>query len=383
MEKPLIESIQKVYIDESAKHSELAARAQSYFPKERVQFVTERPHSQVKSPLTSNEFDRSKRELYITEFKGSFFKRCPGAKPGLTCCNYFVLNLGLQCNMNCSYCYLQSYVNTPVMTVYSNIDQALAELREVAAEHPDRYYRVGTGETTDSLSLDDLTLYSQKLISFFADLPGWTLELKTKSSKVDQFLETPHGRNVIVSWSINPKVIVESEEHETASLADRLLAARKCRDKGFKITFNLDPMIWHPEWEAQYTDLVDQIVANFRPEEVPYITVGALRFVPEQKQMMKERFGLNSWVLQAETFPSSTGKMRYDSHLRARMFQTVVERFKFHSPTWRVSLCMETPENWVTTMATGPKKIPELSALFDPPQKKPNPLGQREIQTLL
>jgi spore photoproduct lyase len=375
MEKPLIDSFQKIYIDVSAKSSGLARRAREFFPAHKIFEVKERPYGNSKGMLSASEFDRSKRELYITEFKGSFFKRCPGAKPGLACCNYFVLNLGLQCNMNCSYCYLQSYINSPVMTVYSNIEQALFELKAVADEHPDRYYRVGTGETTDSLSLDDFTLYSQKLVTFFRDLPHWTLELKTKSSKVDAFLETPHSKNVIVSWSINPEFIVETEEHGTASLQHRLAAARKCSDKGFKVTFNFDPMIWYPEWKSGYAELVDQIVSQFRPEEIPYITVGALRFVPEQKQMMTERFGPKSWVVQSETFLSSTGKMRYDSHLRAEMFQLIVERFKSHSPKWRVSLCMETPENWVTTMATGPKQIPELSALFDPPQKKPNPLG--------
>lgn len=379
MEIPLIETIDKIFVDETARNSQVAKRALDYFPAERIVYVSDRPYGSVKGTLTAREFDRSKREFYITKFKGSFFKRCPGAKPGLTCCNYFVLNLGLQCNMNCSYCYLQSYINSPVMTVYSNIDEALDELRQIANEHPDRYYRVGTGETVDSLSLDDLTFYSHDLISFFNEFPKWTLEFKTKSSKVEQFLNLPHAGNVIVSWSVNPQEIIAHEEHRTASLEQRLAAARKCRDKGFKVTFHIDPMIWHPNWEANYTELVDMIVSQFRPAEVPYITVGALRFVPEQKPMMKERFGLSSWVLQGETFLSSTGKMRYDSHLRSRMFQTVLDRFKKNSPDWRVSLCMETPENWVTTMASSPRKIPELTSLFDPPQRMSYAQGREQI----
>ncbi|MBK9038750.1 MAG: hypothetical protein IPL83_06240 [Bdellovibrionales bacterium] len=142
--------------------------------------------------------------MYIHEFKGRFFKRCPGAKPGLACCNYFVLNLGLQCDMNCTYCYLQSYINTPVLSVYSNIEQSIAELEDFAKVQAEAKIRIGTGETTDSLSLDDLTLYSRKLINFFRSVPNWRLELKTKSNKVDQFLDLEHEKNIIVSWSLNP-----------------------------------------------------------------------------------------------------------------------------------------------------------------------------------
>lgn len=362
-----ISEFETIFIHHNSVNSKVAQRFFKIFPQEKLHIVTEepfsnRPYSGLLSPF---EFDRSKRNIYITDYKGQFFKRCPGTHQKMACCNYFVLNLGLQCNMNCSYCYLQSFINTPVMTVYSNIDQALEELDQMTSEFKGLSFRVGTGEVIDSLSLDPLTLYSHDLIDFFKSRPHLTLEFKTKSDFVDQFLEKEHAKNVIVSWSVNPQLIIESEEHKTASLEKRLLAAKKCLEKNFKISFHIDPLIWHPQWQDSYADLVDKITTLFTPEDIPYMSLGALRFQPEQRWIMKERFPLNSFVNQAEVFEGTDKKLRYDQNLRNQMFSFIIERFKKHNSKWNVFLCMESPETWLSTYENTPKKVAGLEDLFE------------------
>lgn len=354
------------YIDKKVIHSELIQRIRHLLPVNKTTLVDETPFKESLGELSKAEFDRSKKNVYFTEFKGHFFKRCPGARPGLACCNYFVLNLGLQCDMNCSYCYLQSFINNPVLTVYTNIGRAIEELSQLKTELQTKRLRIGTGEVIDSLSLDDLTLYSRKLIEFFKEIPEWKLEFKTKSSKVDQFLDLGPAKNVIVSWSISPQNIIDSEEHGTASLSERLLAAMKCAEAGFSLAFHVDPMIWHPNWRENYQILVDQICKLFKPDSINVISVGALRFQPQQKSIMRERFGFDSWVTRAEMFPSSDGKMRYDKKLRREMYDFIVKAFKSHSPKWNIFFCMETPETWLkSTFKSLPKRVDGLSELFD------------------
>lgn len=94
------------------------------------------------------------------------------------------------------------------------------------------------------------------------------------------------------------------------------------------------------------------------------MSVGALRFQPEQKAMMRERFGMNSYVTSAETFVGSDGKLRYDAGLRQEMYQTVLSQFKTKNPDWRLFMCMETPETWVKTEGQSPFKSPKLRDLF-------------------
>ncbi|MCB0355943.1 MAG: hypothetical protein KDD40_02990 [Bdellovibrionales bacterium] len=361
-----LDRFEHFYIHTEVEGSPFVQRILHDLPKDKITFVDDRPFPHSKGELSKNEFDRSKKNIFFTRFKGQFFKRCPGARPGLACCNYFVLNLGLQCDMNCSYCYLQSFINTPVLTVYTNIESALVELQTLANYQANESFRIGTGEVIDSLSLDDLTLFSRELISFFKKYPKWKLEFKTKSQKVDQFLDLGPAPNVLVSWSINPQNIINSEEHGTASLQERLQAAVKCRNHGFKLAFHIDPMIWHPQWKVNYAELVDTLTTTFKPEDVNVISVGALRFQPEQKSIMRERFGFNNLVNSSEVFLSSDGKLRYDKRLRQEMYEFVVKKFKSHSSRWNVFFCMESPETWLqSTYNSLPKRVDGIGELFD------------------
>ncbi len=360
---------ERILIDSTSENSEVAVRVRSLYPPEIIFSMDESdPSLNKKGMMTADEFNQSKKTLLLTTFKGQFFKRCPGAtqKKALTCCNYHVLNLGSQCNMNCSYCYLQSYLNSRTTKIFTNIDQALAELKEMADQHPDQPFRVGTGEVIDSLSLDTLTLYSRKLIEFINQYPKWTLEFKTKSNHVDQFLDLATAGNTVVSWSINPPYIINSEEHGTARFNERIEAAKKCRAKGFKVAFHIDPMIWHPEWQQNYSFLAEELNREFKPSDVHIISLGTLRFQPEQRHMMRERFGMDSLVTRAEMFASEGNKLRYDATIRAEMFQFMIKKMKSLDPAWNIFLCMETPETWIQAFDKVPMQVPELRSLFKP-----------------
>lgn len=364
----MIFPFERIYIDRQSLTSEVAARVQTLYPPELIEVVDHEPYGEARGGMNPDEFNQSKRSLFVTPFRGQFFKRCPGAtqKKSLTCCNYHVLNLGSQCNMNCTYCYLQSYLNSRVTKIFSNIEQALTELEAMMKDHPNQPFRVGTGEIIDSLSLDDITLYSRKLIPLFQKYPDWVLEFKTKSNKVDQFLDIPGSKNIIVSWSVNPQNIISSEEHGTASLTERLSAAKKCRDQGYRLSFHMDPMIWHPDWQKNYGELIETLLSEFDENDIHVISIGALRFQPEQRLMMKQRFGMDSLVNQAEMFPSDNGKYRYDANMRSQMFQFAYRKIKEINPLMNVFLCMETPESWINSFEKMPQQVPGLRSIFKP-----------------
>ena len=360
-----IDRFENVFIAKDCEDSPLSRRLQSLFPKSKIHIVESGFEEQFAREMSAEEFDLSKKQILLKQFKGQFFKRCPGSKPGLACCNYFVLNLGQQCDMNCSYCYLQSFLNSPFVQIYENINQALEELRDLKKDLQNVPVRIGTGELIDSLSMDDITLYSRQLIPFFKETPNWQLEFKTKSCKVHQFIDLGPAPNVVVSWSINPQSIVENEEHGTASLKERIAAAKLCKENGFAIAFHIDPVVWHPEWKQSYKELVSALTSTFSPDDLPYLSLGALRFQPEQRHIMRERFGFDSHVVRAEMFSGDDGKLRYDKTLRYEMFNFIIDEFKSHSPKWKIFLCMETPETWLRTYKSMPKQVSEISQLFD------------------
>ena len=363
------EKFKKVFIDKEVKDSEMALRFMEIFGS-KAQVIQGLPPNYEKGELTAHQFAQSKKQIHLTKFKGRFFKKCPGFQKGMACCNYFVLNLGFQCDMDCSYCYLQSFINSNYLTLYTNIEDALEELNSLT-QWQDQPLRVGTGEVMDSLSMDPLTLYSRQLISFFKQHPAWKLEFKTKSDQVEQFLDCDHGGNVIVSWSLNPPHIIEAEEHGTAPFHARLGAAEKCLKKAYPVSFHLDPMVWHPEWKHNYGFLIHELTKRFSPKDISYLSLGALRFQPEQKNMMRERFGMNSLVTQGETFKSKDGKLRYDYDLRKEMFEFVLQTFREHDSRWKIFICMEAPETWLDTFGHSPHREKPLKELFQPLSPRP------------
>ena len=360
MEK--LNSFDWIYIHKDSEKSEIAQRVFASPLKKGVSIVDDSFFK--KGSLSAETVNKSKKTLYLKPFKGSFFKRCPGARPKLLCCNYYVLNLGQHCEMDCSYCYLQSFINFPAVVIYTNIDQAIEELEELRSQYKDQYLRIGTGEQTDSLSLDDISQYSVKLLSFFNTCPNWLLEFKTKSHNVKNFEDLPHRGNVVVSWSVNPEEIVSKEEHGTSSLKKRLETARRVKDKGFRVSFHIDPVIYHPHWRKNYGELAEQITSLFKPEEITHVSLGALRFSSSQKALMRERFGMASYVCRGEFFKGADGKLRYDNGMRQELFEFLWDQFKRRDPLWNTFLCMETPENWLHTAKHFPRKDEQLKKDF-------------------
>ncbi|MGH7845556.1 MAG: spore photoproduct lyase family protein, partial [Candidatus Binatia bacterium] len=116
-------------------------------------------------------FGSGKQDLFLTRHKGEFLKKCPGSD-GQVCCNYFVINFASNCPMDCSYCYLQEYLGqNPALKVFSNVEDLIAEADELLSRHRRFFFRIGTGEITDSLALDPYIGFCAEVVPFFAEQP--------------------------------------------------------------------------------------------------------------------------------------------------------------------------------------------------------------------
>ena len=71
----------------------------------------------------------AKDTLLIYPYKGRFLHSCPGSD-GMACCHYFVINFGVNCSFDCSYCYLQTYLNIPLLTLFSNVEDLIIQVKE-------------------------------------------------------------------------------------------------------------------------------------------------------------------------------------------------------------------------------------------------------------
>lgn len=299
----------------------------------------------------------AKKHLYLTAQKGRFVRDCPGASSrnaeGRLCCGYVIIDTVSNCNYDCTYCYLQSYINTPYLTVYADVERLFEEIEAFLHTRPHQLVRMGSGEFSDSLSLDPLTGFSGLLVPFIRQFPNVLFELKTKSDLVEGLLEEePRGR-VMVSWSINPQAVVQREEHKTAPLAARLRAARRCLRAGYKIGLHFDPLLHFPGWENVYEPFVEQVFRAIHARDVTTLSMGSLRFAPDLKDVVRARFP-RSRLMTAELFPSEDGKMRYFRPLRADMYAKMWGWIRRCAPEAPLYLCMETQTLWQQTFGHAP-----------------------------
>ncbi len=359
-------SLETIYVDESVADHPLTLEALRRFPNTPVQHLAAYDETvETIRKTTGDVFGAGKRTLALTRFKGSFLKKCPGISPGMVCCNYYVVNLLKNCMYDCSYCFLQDFLqNNPLLVAYVNVENLLEELDQVFTAHPNRIFRIGTGELTDSLALDTVIPYSQRLIPFFNQRENAVLELKTKSICVENLLNQDSPRNVIVSWSLNPQTIIDREEKGTPGLQQRLEAARQCANKGYKIGIHLDPIIIFPGWEKAYYELVDNIFKVLSPSQIEWVSLGSFRYRGPLKQIIKERHE-DTLLFTGEHVASKDGKYRYLRPLRNQIYESLRDALKKYSANLNVYMCMETREIWEGVTGKMPRSDEKLDKFFD------------------
>ncbi|MFB3904403.1 MAG: radical SAM protein [Acidobacteriota bacterium] len=354
---------QKLFIEASIADSEITRNVLSSLADVPVEIVTSADDLLSLAKEQTPGLGRAKKYLLLAEHKGRFLKHCPGGRGRLgirnVCCNYLVINYAANCHMDCSYCFLQSYLNFPYLTIYANYFDLLGELESAFSSDRRRSFRVGTGELADSLALDPLTRYSIPLVEFFASQPNATLELKTKTDSVGNLLGLDHRGRTVIAWSVNPPRIQKTDEHKTASLQGRLQAAKRCFNAGYQVAFHFDPIVQYPGWEMEYRSVVRQIFELIPAEAVAWISLGALRMTYALKQVIRRRFPRSPLPF-GELVPGEDGKLRYFKPVRVAIYREMRAWIRQFGQDTPIYLCMEKPDVWMKVFGRVPVDEPAL-----------------------
>jgi spore photoproduct lyase len=307
---------------------------------------------------------RGKQNLLLTGFRAQPIKPCPGT-PDYLCCGYQILNFGTGCPLDCAYCILQDYFSNPFLVVQANCEAFLRAAADELRAHPDRLYRLGTGEFTDSLALDPLTGYAAILVEFIRDFPNAALELKTKAAHVDPLLHLDHRGRTICAWSVNSARIVESEEYGVAPLEARLEAARRVEAAGYRLAFHFDPIFHYEGWEEGYKRTVERIFETVRADSIAWISLGCFRYTPGLERVIRERFPTNQSTF-AEFILAGDGKMRYPQPVRVRVYRKMLDWIRgAGGEKALVYFCMENAAVWRNVMGYSPRSDEELAGWLD------------------
>jgi len=201
------------------------------------------------------------------------------------------------------------------------------------------------GEMLDSLALDHVTLLTERLVPFFSHLPHGCLMLLTKSSNVDGLLRCIPNSRVVVSWSLNTQRMIETYEIGTASLEERIHAAKRCQEHGYRLRLRIDPGILYDGWQSDYADLIRRSLGVLHPENV---TLGMLRLLPRHFGLAGQAYGSRAGHLRAAGLSekASDGKLRYPSPRRLEFYRFLIDVVRSFNEPMSLSLCRETQDVW-------------------------------------
>lgn len=256
------------------------------------------------------------------------------------CPNFFVLAHANGCGFSprCSYCYLKSSLwHLQGQHVFSNTRRLFQEVRRWIATDTHEAFVLNTGNLSDSLTFEAFRPLMVDLIEIFRR------ESEARGKKHNLLLVTKGGlrecrslmtllpcSRVIVSFSVNNHAAARCYEAGAPSVAERLRAARKLQDRGWRIRLRIDPMLLG----YNYRRLARQ-VAKIAPERV---TLGTLRAEPNLLRRVDPK-------LLAELEPSEDkhGLARYPRPVRLKLYGEAIHGLGSRR---HVALCEETMDIW-------------------------------------
>ncbi|MDD8021064.1 MAG: radical SAM protein [Acidobacteriota bacterium] len=350
--------LKKIYVDRQVKNSALVKKILDHLPNLPVRIVSSLEEIQDELRLAPDPVSESKRMLFLTREK-YFIRPCP-CTPGCVSCDYWTLDLNLNCPLDCSYCILQAYFNHQPLTIAVNQEEIKKELEVFFSRQNKSVIRLGTGELGDSLALDSLTGQAVFLAGLLKGRKRSFLELKTKTAYVEPLIEISPSENLVLSWSLNTKRIINSEEAGSASLEERLATAARAAKYGYKVGFHFDPIIYYSTWEKDYEEVIEELFKQVPVEAIAWVSLGTLRFPAKLKEIARARFP-HSLIYEAEFIQSWDGKFRYPRPVRVKVYKRIKEIFETHNSGDRLYLCMESSEVWRDFKGQNKKGKPEAS----------------------
>ena len=200
-----------------------------------------------------DQYRSGKETMVVGKRKSLKFQTC---KPSAN----YQLPLVSGCMGRCEYCYLNTQLgDKPFVRVFTNIDEVLDRAKQYIEERLPAVTIFEGAATSDPIPLEPYTHALRKTIEFIGNEPKARFRFVTKFNDVDSLLDAKHNNHTEIRFSINTPKVIDSYEHYTASSQNRIEAAIKVANAGYKIGFIIAPVFIYDNWKEEYKELIKSI----------------------------------------------------------------------------------------------------------------------------
>ena len=319
----------KVYFEEAVKEYEQGRELLERYEKLNIPLIPIEAHHKIEElrHQLNKEFTRMKKYLILGTRKT--IKLTPNDKSA----DFIAPFTSSGCNALCLYCYLVCHFKTnSYLRVFVNRDEMMNKVKQTVNKARDhKIYELGCN--SDMVLENTITKNLRWAIEEFGKLENATATFATKFDMVDDLLKAKHNGHTQMRVSVNPTEIIRRVEFGTSSLIERIHAANKMFEAGYRVGLNIAPIILEDGWESMYEELFQQLEKQLLPKlkgqlfiEIIFMTYGLPNFYINAASMPKAVDLLNKDKMRLK----SPGKYTYRNEYRnaaERILRGYIEKY--------------------------------------------------------
>lgn len=204
--------------------------------------------------------------------------------------NFYYCSTMMNCVFDCDYCYLKGMYPSGHLVVFVNLEDYFADIRR---ELQNRRLYVCVSYDADLLALEGVCGYGKRWAEFAAAQPGLKIEIRTKSGRKAMWEDLSVSSQVIYAFTLSPQRVITESEHGTAPARMRLECAIAGLQKGHPIRLCFDPMLYVPDWQQAYGELLSQTdtmlkAAGLTWEQFQDVSVGSFRISQDYLKKLRK-----------------------------------------------------------------------------------------------
>ncbi len=312
----------RVYYEEVVKEYEQGKKLLERYKKIDIPLIQIKAHHKIEElrKLPNKEFTKMKKYLVLGTRKS--IRLIPNDKSA----DFIVPFTSSGCTASCLYCYLVCHFNTnSYLRIYMNRDEMMNKVkRKIKKIGEHKVYEIGCN--SDMVLENTISGNLKWAIEEFGKLDNATATFSTKFDAIDDLLTAKHNGNTQVRMSINPQEITKRIELGTSSLKERITAANKLFEAGYRVGLNIAPIILEDGWEIMYKNMFEDVEKYLLPKlkeqlfiEVIFMTYGMPNYYINTESMPKAVNLLDK----AKMKPKGRGKYTYRNEYRNNAEKTI------------------------------------------------------------
>lgn len=199
---------------------------------------------------------------------------------------FYYVSCMMNCIFDCAYCYLKGMYPSAHIVVFVNLEDFFAEIEQVLEHHP---LYLCISYDTDLLAMEQITGYVQEWCDFAAKHENLKIEIRTKCAARTFVQNIKPLSTVIFAFTLSPQVVIETFEHHTPTLAERLSFAAELIQAGCPVRLCFDPMIYIHDWQRHYEAMLDQVFCRIPMEKIVDVSIGTFRIPQDYLKNMRKQ----------------------------------------------------------------------------------------------